>query len=105
MGKRIFLSESQLRFIISESLTDYVYHFTTMSSLKYIVETNKMYLSNAFENSTDSFMSGVKYPYYLSLTRSFNDKFGYVGYMNKSKMGDGEVNALSSSLNVRIEFD
>jgi hypothetical protein len=105
MRKKIFLTENQLRYIIKESLTDDVYHFTNMASLKNIVETNKMFLSNSFENSTDSIMSGIKYPYYLSLTRSFNDKFGYVGYMNKHKLNGDKSQALSSSLNVRIEFD
>ena len=104
MGKKIFLTENQLRYIIKESLTDVVFHFTTVRNLYNIVSNNKILLSSSFDLSTDSYMSSM-YPYYLSLTRSFNSKFGYVGYKNSLPNDSKRSVNISNALNVRIEFN
>lgn len=93
-----------MNFILNESLTDTVFHFTNMRNLYYIVRTNSIILSSSYENSGDSKLS-YEYPYYLSLTRSFSNKIGYVAHKNSSNSYKGKAKPLEDSLNVRIEFD
>lgn len=93
-----------MNFILNESLTDTVFHFTNMRNLYYIVRTNSIILSSSYENSGDSKLS-YEYPYYLSLTRSFSSKMGYVAHKNSSNTYKGKAKPLEDSLNVRIEFD
>lgn len=106
--KRIFLTETQIKNILQESLSEILYHFTTLDNFKKIVSTDKIYLSESKASITDSYFS-KNYPYYLSLTRSLSHKSGYPLYRNTKSVYEkqkvGKLAQISKSLNVRIEFD
>lgn len=84
--------------LIQESLSDVLYHFTTIKVLNNIINTNSMICSSVYSNTKDRQLNG-SYPFFISFTRQHNNNFGYVEYMNK------HANGLAHKLNVRIEFD
>lgn len=55
---------------LNESLTDVVYHFTTLGNALNILLTRRFKLSNATFSKAESPFSPKEYPYFLSTTRS-----------------------------------
>ena len=102
MGKRIYLTEEQfkgyIKHLLNESFSDHIFHFTSIKNLEYIIKNNAFVLSSIYFNSTD-FNIGEGYPFYMSFTRQFSNKFGYSQYKNTQKIN------LLNQLRVRIEVD
>lgn len=69
--------------ILNESLTKYVYHFTTMNALDSIIEYNRIELSDARISNTDMACMPSGYPFYLSFTTQSNPFVGYVSAQNR----------------------
>lgn len=86
--KTIIIPESKLH-LLSEALTDVVFHYTTLSTGLKIVNTDTIYLQSALGGTADNMKR--KELYYLSLTRQRNANFGYSYKFRKQ--------------GVRIEFD
>ena len=103
MGRKIYLTEEQVLNIIqssllNESLSDEIFHFTSIGNLAYIVKHNAFILSSVFYSATD-FNIGEGYPFYMSFTRQFSNKFGYSQYKNSQDTN------VKNQLRVRIEVD
>lgn len=73
-GKNIIISESSMK-LLSEAMTDVVYHYTSMDSLINIVKTNSMLLQSSIATRADNL--NRKELYYLSTTRQRSSNFGY----------------------------
>lgn len=67
--------------ILNESLSKYVYHFTTMNALKSIMLNNEINFSLATTN-TDTALQPSNYKYFLSVTRQSSPSVGYPGMQN-----------------------
>lgn len=93
--------------ILKESISEKVYHFTNATSFLKFVENDSISLSQCDPNSTDD-MGNNGYLFYLSLTRNFNSRVGYVGAKNNYNgefiQGNSAYDT-KDALNVRIEFD
>lgn len=86
--KKIIIPESKLA-LLSEALSDEVFHYTSLNTGLKIANTDTIYLQSALGGSADN--TNRKELYYLSLTRQRNVNFGY-SYKFKTA-------------GVRIEFD
>ena len=69
------IKEEINNFLLNESLTDIVYHFTSMGVLSEIINTDAFYLSPSYGSFSDNLNKKKKF--YLSLTRQKNGKLGY----------------------------
>lgn len=68
--------------ILQESISNIVYHFTTLKALKNIIATNRINFSNAKANKIDMACQPEGYNYYLSVTRQSSPLVGYPGMKN-----------------------
>lgn len=80
-NKQIIIKNSAIQ-NLNESLTDVVYHFTSLLSCYKIVSSNTILLQSSFANDSDNF--NTKQLYYLSTTREKNSNFGYSQRFSKS---------------------
>jgi hypothetical protein len=71
--------------ILNESLSKYVYHFTTMNALKSIMLNNEINFSIATTN-TDTALQPSDYKYLLSVTRQSSPSVGYPGMQNNKNV-------------------
>ena len=69
--------------ILKESLSRYVYHFTTMNALDSIIEFNRIELSDARISNTDMACMPEGYNFYLSFTTQSSPEVGYVKAQNR----------------------
>jgi hypothetical protein len=75
--------------VLQENMSSIVYHFTSLSSLKNMIDFN-IYVFSEAESSTDKACQPDGYPYYMSLTTQSSP---YVGYAKKqNKGGTDELN-------------
>lgn len=72
--KKIIIPESKLA-LLSEALSDEVFHYTSLNTGLKIANTDTIYLQSALGGSADN--TNRKELYYLSLTRQRNVNFGY----------------------------
>ena len=82
-SKRIILETIKQR-LLSEGLSDVLYHFTSLSNGFKICQTDTIYLQSAYSKDSDNYDNKRKF--YLSCTRLFNGNFGY-----SSKFSQGGV--------------
>jgi hypothetical protein len=80
--------------IISESITDKVYHFTTIDNLFSILKNNRLVLSSIYKYDTEE-KDNPKGYYFFSLSRTKTAKLGYPLSYGFARNGDF----------CRIEFD
>ena len=73
-SKKIYINEKQEN-ILKESLTDIVYHFTSLSSALSIVKHNTIYLQSVLGNDAENMKT--KELFFLSTTRQKSIEFGY----------------------------
>lgn len=73
-NKQIIIKNSAIQ-NLNESLTDVVYHFTSLLSCYKIVKNNAFLLQTSMANASDNY--NTKQLYYLSTTREKNANFGY----------------------------
>lgn len=94
--------------ILNESLTDYVYHFTTMSALDKIITYNRIELSDATASNVDMACQPEGYRFYLSFTSQSNPYVGYANKINSSnkkrvdETDDGKYSKLSAKKGGRL---
>lgn len=86
--KKIIIPESKLH-LLTEALSDEVFHYTSLQHGLKIANTDTIYLQSALGGTADNM--NTKEMYFLSLTRQRNANFGYSYKFSKS--------------GVRIEFD
>lgn len=72
--RKILVKEEKLQ-LLSEALSDNVYHYTSLSNALSIVNSDTIYLQSALGGTADN--TQRKELYYLSLTRQRNTNFGY----------------------------
>lgn len=72
--KKIHINESQ-KALLSEGLSNVIYHFTSLSNGYNICREDKIYLQSAFAKDADNY--DKKRKYYLSCTRIKSGDFGY----------------------------
>ena len=70
--------------VLQENMSSIVYHFTSLNSLKNMIDFN-IYVFSEAESSTDKACQPDGYPYYMSLTTQSSP---YVGYAKKQNKGD-----------------
>lgn len=92
--------------ILNESLSDILYHFTTIDGLYNMIVNNCFILSSSHGNVNDTYLNSG-YPFYMSFTRERTSKTGYAAYMNRPKGLFGRKNDVpfSNQLTVRLEVD
>lgn len=85
------IKESLDKFLMKESISSKVYHFTSVKSAFNILKTNEMFCQSSLATAADDYSD--KYKFYVSFTRVKSPKEGF-GY-----------NSYKSSSFARIEFD
>ena len=107
INKNSYLRQSEIsESVLTESLSDILYHFTTIDGLYNMIINNCFILSSSHGNVNDTYLNG-KYPFYMSFTRERTSKTGYAAYMNRPKGLFGRKNDVpfSGQLTVRLEVD
>ena len=72
--KKIYIKESK-EHLLTEGLSNILYHFTSLSNGYSIAQEDKIYLQSAFSKDADNY--DKKRKYYLSCTRIKSSEFGY----------------------------
>lgn len=96
-SKTVYLNENQL-FSLKESLSDVVFHYTSLKNMSLIALKDEIYFQSALANSADN--AKTKELYYLSTTRQRNVNFGY---SSKFKTDGARIEFDGMKLNQRFK--
>lgn len=77
-GDILYMVTESVKRILSEGISDIVYHFTSLKSCLNILKKNEIYLTMS-SNSSDAYDN--KRLFYLSTQRSRSKELGYAGHM------------------------